>query len=152
MTSLFKLVATFSVIALIAPLPALIAPLPAKAEWVPAASINNNGSIYIESDSVARTGNIVSYWQRHIRTVPDEQGAIAYDLYVSRNCYSGNWGTTKVVGYSSNATVLFDITKASPVFTTKPGTSGGDIHELVCYASNTASTEEFINNSLRQRY
>lgn len=53
MASLFKLAATFSVIV-------LIAPLPAKAEWVPVAPTNDNGSIYIESASVARTGNIVS--------------------------------------------------------------------------------------------
>lgn len=144
MGSLFKLAATFSVIV-------LIAPLPAKAEWVPVAPTNDNGSIYIESASVARTGNIVSYWQRNTSTVPDDQGAIAYDFYVSRNCYSGNWGTTEVVGYSSNATVL-DITEASPVFTTKPGTSGSAIHELVCYASDTASRREFINNIYKQRY
>lgn len=141
---LSKLLASASAIA-------IMFPIPAMAEWVPITS-SSLGSTQIESSSVVRTGNIVHYLQRDIENVPDEKDIIANDIYVSRDCYSGNWVVNRIVGYNSSAAVVFDITKTSTVLETLPGTSGSAIHEFVCYASDAASRREFINNIFRQRY
>lgn len=131
---------------------AMFSPVPAMAEWIPIAPVKS-GIIQIENSSVVRTNNtIVNYLQRYVRNTPDERGAIAYDTYVSRNCYSGEWVTNEIVGYNSKGDTVLNVSSRSPVQKTLAGTSAELVHNFTCYTSNAASRREFIYNIHKIRY
>lgn len=106
-------------------------PLPVLAEWVPVADSSDGTQIQVDFDSIVRQGNLVSFWRRSVKALPDPNGVSVIGFYSSIDCSTAKLILRRSVLTDKSGNVLFN-QKMYQVEYIKPNSGNAHLYNSVC--------------------
>lgn len=110
----------------------LMAPQITLAEWLPV-SRSSGGTISVNSESITRRGDIVSFWSRINFSAPMYRGIVEIREHISINCRNGLEQDHSLSAYNAFGKRIIsgssDNNKPKPIV---PGTAIDAVAEFVC--------------------
>jgi|GEM_PF-2359802 len=109
-------------------------PMPALADnWVNVA-VGENGTNYVDTDSIDRSGDIAWYWTYTLFPEPDEAGVASFAAFESTDCNRRVVRLRQIIEYDRNRKVMFSSKPGNdgPLVNINPGTPGEAIFRFVC--------------------
>ena len=109
-------------------------PIPALADnWVSVAE-GDDGTNYVNTDSIEKKGNIAWYWTYTVFQTPDADGVFSFAAYESTDCVRKVVRLRQYIEYDKSRQVMFSMEPgdSGPLVKINPGTSGEAVFKFVC--------------------